>query len=52
MIRMLGKIFEPNSIGLHELEYVKVPHYILHIRGDLFRKMIAPEPINVDVVIR
>ena len=41
MIRMLGKILEPNGIALHELEYVKVPHDILHICGDLPIQMVA-----------
>jgi hypothetical protein len=52
MIGTLGQIFEPNGIGLHELEYVKIPHYILEICRDLLRKMIAPEAVNVDLVIR
>lgn len=52
MVCTLGKILEPNCIGLHKLEYVKFPHYILQIRGDLLREMVAGEPIYVNVVIR
>ena len=40
MICLVGKILEPNRITLHELKYVKVPHDILHIRGDLPLQMV------------